>query len=197
MKIEYSKDIDALYIKLREAKITDSRDIEEGVTVDLDENGNIRNVVIDHMRERIVRNDGTFKWVGMLHETLIEQRQENVMKVNNDECTVIHISSDGKRMDTNIERNIRILEKQIQSESKKDPRTLIHLAKAYVDKGKMASEPGERKKNFDLAMELFSGYLEGVGQPGSAEYQEGSGWPQERATAWAYVAEIAIISGNL
>ncbi|MBI4686297.1 MAG: DUF2283 domain-containing protein [Nitrospirae bacterium] len=41
MKIEYSKDIDALYIKLREAKIADSMDIEEGVTVDLDEKGHI------------------------------------------------------------------------------------------------------------------------------------------------------------
>ncbi len=42
MKIEYSKGIDALYIKLREAKIADSMDIEEGVTVDLDEKGHIR-----------------------------------------------------------------------------------------------------------------------------------------------------------
>ena len=41
MKIEYSKDVDALYIKLREAKIADSMDIEEGVTVDIDENGHI------------------------------------------------------------------------------------------------------------------------------------------------------------
>lgn len=39
MKIEYSKGVDALYIKLREAKITDSMNIEEGVTVDLDEKG--------------------------------------------------------------------------------------------------------------------------------------------------------------
>ncbi len=41
MKIEYSKDIDALYIRLREAKVSDSRDIEEGVTIDLDEKGHI------------------------------------------------------------------------------------------------------------------------------------------------------------
>ncbi|RJQ22421.1 MAG: DUF2283 domain-containing protein [Nitrospiraceae bacterium] len=41
MKIEYSKGIDALYIKLREVKIADSMDIEEGVTVDLDEKGHI------------------------------------------------------------------------------------------------------------------------------------------------------------
>ena len=165
--------------------------------VDLDEDGNVRNVVIDHMRERIVRNDGTFKWIGMLHETLIEQKQENVMKVNNDECTVVHISSDRKRADKNIERNIRILEKQIKLENRKDPRTLIHLAKAYMDKGKMSENPSVRKINFDLSMALFSEYLEGSGQPGSPEYQEGSGWPQERATAWSCVAEIAILSGNL
>ena len=35
MKIEYSKNVDALYIRLREAKIADSKDIEEGVTVDI------------------------------------------------------------------------------------------------------------------------------------------------------------------
>ena len=37
MKIEYSKDIDALYIKLREGKIADSIDIEEGVVVEINE----------------------------------------------------------------------------------------------------------------------------------------------------------------
>ena len=41
MKIEYSKDIDALYIRLRDAKIADSMDIEEGVTVDLDDKGHV------------------------------------------------------------------------------------------------------------------------------------------------------------
>lgn len=35
MKIEYSKDVDVLYIRLRKAKIADSMDNEEGVTVDL------------------------------------------------------------------------------------------------------------------------------------------------------------------
>lgn len=41
MKIEYSKSVDALYIRLRDAQVVDSKDIEEGVTVDLDENGHI------------------------------------------------------------------------------------------------------------------------------------------------------------
>ncbi|OHB39699.1 MAG: hypothetical protein A2545_01200 [Planctomycetes bacterium RIFOXYD2_FULL_41_16] len=57
MKIEYSKDIDALYIKLREAKITDSRDIEEGVTVDLDENGHIVGLEILDASEKLDISD--------------------------------------------------------------------------------------------------------------------------------------------
>ena len=165
--------------------------------VDLDENGEVRNVVVDHVRERIIRNDGTFKWIGMLHEILIEQKQENVIKVNNSDCTVIHISSSGKRMDDNIDRNVRILEKQVRKENRKDPRTIVYLAKAYVDKGKIAKdEPNVRKINFDMAMGLFDEYLEGYGRPGAPGYQEGSGWPQERATAWAYIGELAILNEN-
>ncbi len=53
MKIEYSKDVDALYIKLREAKITDSMDIEEGVTVDLDEKGHIVGIEILDVSEKL------------------------------------------------------------------------------------------------------------------------------------------------
>ena len=41
MKIEYDKEADALYIQLREAYVDDNIDIEEGVTVDLDEKRHI------------------------------------------------------------------------------------------------------------------------------------------------------------
>lgn len=57
MKIEYSKDVDALYIKLREAKITDSKDIEEGVTVDIDENGHIVGLEILDASEKLDISD--------------------------------------------------------------------------------------------------------------------------------------------
>ena len=46
MRIECSKDIDALYIKLREATVADSMDIEEGVVVDLDEHHHIIGIEI-------------------------------------------------------------------------------------------------------------------------------------------------------
>lgn len=57
MKIEYSKDVDALYIRLREAKIADSMDIEEGVTVDLDENGYIVGIEILDANENLELSD--------------------------------------------------------------------------------------------------------------------------------------------
>jgi len=57
MKIEYSKSVDALYIRLREAKIADSKDIEEGVTVDLDENGHIVGLEILDASEKLNISD--------------------------------------------------------------------------------------------------------------------------------------------
>ncbi len=57
MKIEYSKDVDALYIKLKEANIEDSIDIEEGVTVDLDEKGHIVGIEILDASEKFSLSD--------------------------------------------------------------------------------------------------------------------------------------------
>ncbi|MBE3588289.1 MAG: DUF2283 domain-containing protein [Thermoanaerobacteraceae bacterium] len=41
MKIEYDPEVDALYLELREGIPTDSIDLEEGITVDLDDNGHV------------------------------------------------------------------------------------------------------------------------------------------------------------
>lgn len=163
--------------------------------VDVDKETNeIREILVTHKRERIVRNDDTWKWVGSLHETLIEQKQENLVKIFRPECQVVHLSSND-RLDANIERNIEILEQTLRAQKGKDPRTSIYLAKAYFDKGKMAQD-ANRRVYLDLALNLFHEYLEGSGKPGSADYREPSGWKEERSTAWSYVGEIAIIMEN-
>jgi len=41
MKITYDPEADALYIELRHVRAADSTDVEEGVTVDLDEEAHI------------------------------------------------------------------------------------------------------------------------------------------------------------
>jgi len=52
MKITYDLEGDALYILLREAKPEDSFDLNPGITVDIDEKGEIIGVEIIGARER-------------------------------------------------------------------------------------------------------------------------------------------------
>lgn len=161
--------------------------------VDLDESGNVREILIFQMRERIIRNDDSFKWIGALHETLISQRQENVQKFKRPECHVIHLTTHEK-IDKNLDRNIEILEKMLEKENRSDPRTLIYLAKAYYDKGARQDTEEKRQRIFNEAIVLFYEFLEGSGTPGTSDYRKGSGWPDERSQAWEYVGNIALIS---
>ncbi len=161
----------------------------------LNDDGTVKDVLVKHTRERVIRNDDTFHWVGKLHETLIEQKQENLLRVPRNECTVIHLTN-GKRLDDNIDRNIKILEASAIEEQHRDPRTLVYLAKAYFDKMKLSNDLAQRKIWSDLALNLFNEYLNGVGKPGEEGYQEPSGWKEERSTAWAYIGEIAFLSGS-
>lgn len=161
--------------------------------VELDEKGDVKQILIKHKRERLIRNDGTWKWIGDLHETLINQRQENVIRHFRPECHIVHLT-DGSRLEDNIDRNIEILEESAKRQNHNDPRTLIYLAKAYFDKSKMTDDEAKSKIYKDLALNLFHEYLQGSGTPGEAGYREPSGWKEERSTAWAYIAEIAIMS---
>ena len=57
MKIEYSRDIDALYIRLKETQVTDSMDIEEGVVLDLDEQRHVVGIEILDASEKMELSD--------------------------------------------------------------------------------------------------------------------------------------------
>ena len=57
MRIEYDKEADALYIQLREASVEDNIDIEEGVTVDLDEKKHIVGIEILDASKRLSLKD--------------------------------------------------------------------------------------------------------------------------------------------
>lgn len=169
----------------------------------IDEKGKVREILIEQQRERIIRNDGTYKWIGMLHETLIGQRVENFQQHLYDKCIVVHLSTD-ERVDKALERNIRILEKQVEIEHHKDPRTLIYLAKGYYDQGSESflrtedRDEADRLRNewYTKALGLFDEYLNGKGEMSSTDYIEQSGWPEERASAWQYVSQILLIKGD-
>jgi uncharacterized protein YuzE len=41
MKIEYDKEVDALYIRIQEKKVSRTKEIEEGVNIDFDSEGRV------------------------------------------------------------------------------------------------------------------------------------------------------------
>ncbi|HIE12566.1 MAG TPA: DUF2283 domain-containing protein [Desulfotomaculum sp.] len=65
MKIEYDPEVDALYIELRSASPVHSVDIEEGVSVDLDEEHHIVGVEILDASERLRENLARIELTGL------------------------------------------------------------------------------------------------------------------------------------
>lgn len=57
MKIEYDKEVDALYIRIQEKKVSHTREIEEGVNLDIDEEGKIIGLEIIGVTERYKLED--------------------------------------------------------------------------------------------------------------------------------------------
>ena len=52
MKIKYFQQTDTLHIELREAKIAQTRDLDENTQIDLDKKGNLCGITIEHASER-------------------------------------------------------------------------------------------------------------------------------------------------
>ena len=51
MKIKYFQDTDTLYIELRQSEVVETRDLDENTILDLDQNGNVCALTIEHARE--------------------------------------------------------------------------------------------------------------------------------------------------
>ena len=52
MKIKYFEDTDTLYIEFRPAEVFETKDLDENMVMDLDREGNICAITIEHARER-------------------------------------------------------------------------------------------------------------------------------------------------
>ena len=56
MKIEYSKEADALYVYFRQVKVAKSKEVEEGVVIDFDNKGHIVGIeILDASKRLTVR----------------------------------------------------------------------------------------------------------------------------------------------
>jgi uncharacterized protein YuzE len=52
VKIKYFQDTDTLYIEFRAAEIAETKDLDENTLLDLDREGNICAITIEHARDR-------------------------------------------------------------------------------------------------------------------------------------------------
>ena len=138
--------------------------------VETDEQGRVKHVLIQHLRERLMRNAGLFEWVAPIHETLIEKRATS--KIDSKLCEIVHLAEDKDRVKSMM-RNLTNLEFSVYDTEGKDPRPIYYLAKIYVDL--------HTPENNERARKLIMKYLTGDNQ---------SGWPDERAQAWEYLAEL-------
>ena len=57
MKIEYDQEVDALYIRIQEKEVAKTKEIEDGVNLDIDEEGKIIGLEIIGARERYNKKD--------------------------------------------------------------------------------------------------------------------------------------------
>lgn len=57
MKIEYDREADALYIRLKKANVDDNIDIEEGITIDVDENRHLVGIEILDVSKKLSWED--------------------------------------------------------------------------------------------------------------------------------------------
>lgn len=52
MNIKYFQDTDTLYIEFRKGEIAETRDLDENTLLDVDSNGNIVAMTMEHARQR-------------------------------------------------------------------------------------------------------------------------------------------------
>jgi tetratricopeptide (TPR) repeat protein len=91
---------------------------------DFDEFGNC---VVKHRKGRIIKNDGCVKWVGQLHEDLIEQRQ--IIAYFIPDIKIVHKSTN-ERYDEAKQRNLEIATNALEKD--KDPRNYWNVANSYL-----------------------------------------------------------------
>jgi len=111
-----------------------------------------RRPTVVHKKSMIIKNDGCAKWVGKLHEDLIENRSCNVKFVEGIER--MHLSTT-ERFIAAQKRNVEVSEGDLE-ENPNDPRTYWNLANSYLGAG----EHEKAKDTFEFFIEKSGSHEE-------------------------------------
>lgn len=90
------------------------------------------NCTKEHLKTRIIKNDGSMEWMAAIHEDFKMNRQ--ISGSFNDEVKHIHLT-DPIRIKTSLERNKEISELEVQK-NPEDPHTYWNLANCYLSVGR-------------------------------------------------------------
>jgi len=125
------------------------------------------NVLVEHWKDRLIRNTNKMDWVGRLHEN--PRYLGDYRLVRTEDLGVLHLT-DFRRRKRRKDQNIKILKEQLKSEGDTpDPRTLFYLGNSY-----WADEQWEKSIT----------YYE--------QYLTLSGWDEERYQALISMAKVYI-----
>lgn len=131
------------------------------------------NRVVEQWRERIIRRDSGYKWVGAVHETLIDPNYSKIVKTKDFE--IHHLPEDGT--DKVSVRNLQILEKEIKKEKEEgkevDPRLVYYLGVTY--------------KSLEMYEEAYTIL---------SKFVLMSGWDEQRFDAYLNMSDVGIALKN-
>ncbi len=129
------------------------------------------NPTCEFWRERCVRNNYNFRWVGRVHEVLVPRSRAVVRRDEN--VTVVHYR-DVASPHRNVRRNLEILQREYAGcRGRPSPRLLHCLGSEYADLG-----------HFDLAIDYLRRYVR-VSQ-----------WNEEKYLALLRIAELRRLQGR-
>jgi len=63
MKLKYFDDTDTLLLELTDSEVAETKDLNEDTLIDLDKNGNVVSITIEHAREKADVNDFSYEKV--------------------------------------------------------------------------------------------------------------------------------------
>lgn len=139
-----------------------------------DEEGNS---ISDHVRERVVRNNGKWEWLGaelgLIHETLLPIETFEPLRMDFPE-DLFRVKHHTDHVDASSMRNhVALLYEYIKTDGK-DPRTTYYLGIEFFNRGM-----------FEYCIKVL------------LEYVKVSGWDEERYQAWMKIGEAYHMLGDL
>ena len=64
MKVKYFHDTDTLYIEFKSSRVAETRDLDENTLLDLDEDGSICGITVEHANQRTDAPHFSYEQVG-------------------------------------------------------------------------------------------------------------------------------------